>query len=99
MALDDRIVQTMLDRLGGVPISLNGTTVKGIFRTHDADLLNGEASIYPGRVRSFKLKTGSLVGLVPDAIVQVAGTRFRVLSTRLLDDGALTELMLAEVET
>lgn len=88
-------------RKSGVPVRIeNGgevTSTFGVFDEVDESLLTGDAAAeLVGRVRALAVETGSLPGLEDGVTLEVDGTTFRVVSARLIEDGKLTEVIVAE---
>lgn len=68
--------------------------VLGIVDEVESDMVTKDAATFAGRVIAVQVKTGSLPSIGEGATLELEGASYTVVQTRLLDDGALTQLNL-----
>lgn len=87
----DRMLQEF-----GVPVTyISGGQLYecvGVTDEADEDMLSGESATFAGRVTIATVKTGVLPGIRQDALITLDGIDYRVVQTRRIGDGALTQL-------
>jgi len=82
----DSDIQPMLDGLGGISVTIAGTTAKCQVRDSDEEVAAAASSILIGRAILLRAKTGAFPTLVQGLAATVdyptAGTSYKVVSVR-----------------
>ncbi|HEX7050178.1 MAG TPA: hypothetical protein VF188_08265 [Longimicrobiales bacterium] len=94
-------LEAMLRRTGGVPVTLDGGSWRGPGVPTYGHLERAAVELDGGRGYGTRvvltIATGALPGLALDATPVVDGTTYRARDIVPIDDGALTQVLLAEM--
>ena len=89
-------LRQMIAALGGVDITIGGTTVKGLLRKPDAPFFEAQdtdSELVDGRVVTALVVSGDLSGLAVGAAATVNGESMRVHRYMAESDGSVTRIV------
>lgn len=87
-------LDAILGGLGGVDVTFNGTTVKGLMQEEDVEVNPGQAAAQYGKRKSVYVRTGGLTGMSSTAAITVKGTDYKIRELLEVEDGDYTEIIL-----
>lgn len=94
-------LEDMLRRTGGVPVLMDGGSWHGPGVPTYGHLERAAVELSEGRGYGIRIvltiPTGALPGLAVDRLIDVDGETYRALDTVPIEDGSLTQVLLAEL--